>query len=519
MAKKYFDYLSEISGNELFDKLLGYGLFTSRLPKAFSSTSFLDFVKNNPNVLALPGTKDSTCYLAFENIKNNGFPRRFGIPDPFNYGRLCKVLKDHWDTDLLNHFKTYTEHNNHNVSRIFIRKYKGSPYLFQMNYNDWIDDPDPDDILKADARYLVKADISRCFESIYTHSVPWAIMGKAQAKRNKKQHWANNIDLALRLCSSGETHGIIVGPHASNLISEIILVVVDKELLDKGYKFTRHIDDYTAYVKSRDEADAFIMTLGECLSKYSLQLNHKKTLVQELPVMAESQWKCYLDLAFQKDKGRTLNYRSVSRYFDLATDLYRKSDKNAAVFNYAIKILSSFAMTKNGATLFMERALHLTMLFPYLVQITEQYVFQKGLAEYPKEDFINGLYEEGLNKKNYEAATFALYFALLHDVKIESLNGDINFIVSKENQPLYNLFLFLYFTKNKNQPGIDSLKAVAKQLSANQVDFMSNWLFVYECLDEPDIPYKDWQDLKKADVSFIDPEFALKTIPDDDSQS
>lgn len=50
--------------------------------------------------------------------------------------------------------------------------------------------------------------------------------------------------------TNGETHGLLVGPHASNLLSELILTRIDKTLFDEGYRFVRHIDDYLCYVDS-----------------------------------------------------------------------------------------------------------------------------------------------------------------------------------------------------------------------------------------------------------------------------
>ena len=33
---------------------------------------------------------------------------------------------------------------------------------------------------------MVQIDVSKCFDSIYTHSLPWAILGKDQTKFNLK---------------------------------------------------------------------------------------------------------------------------------------------------------------------------------------------------------------------------------------------------------------------------------------------------------------------------------------------
>ena len=45
----YYKQLAEISSYELFDGLLGYGLFNEKIPSFLDSNSFLSFCKNMPN--------------------------------------------------------------------------------------------------------------------------------------------------------------------------------------------------------------------------------------------------------------------------------------------------------------------------------------------------------------------------------------------------------------------------------------------------------------------------------------
>lgn len=40
MSKSYIDCLREISSNELYEGLLGYGLFADKLPPVFTSKKF-----------------------------------------------------------------------------------------------------------------------------------------------------------------------------------------------------------------------------------------------------------------------------------------------------------------------------------------------------------------------------------------------------------------------------------------------------------------------------------------------
>lgn len=151
---------------------------------------------------------------------------------------------------------------NYMVSRIHLRKSKDTKALFSMQYKNWKTDGNPETDLLLGNRYVVKADISTCFPSIYTHSIPWALVGKENSKKNRdKKMWFNQIDKACCCCKNGEMHGLLIGPHASNLISEIILTQVDQRLWDMGWRYIRAIDDFTCYVSSFEAEERFIADL------------------------------------------------------------------------------------------------------------------------------------------------------------------------------------------------------------------------------------------------------------------
>ena len=44
--KTYYQFMSEITSDELYDRLVEYGMFSEKLPPIFSAKSFLDYCKN-----------------------------------------------------------------------------------------------------------------------------------------------------------------------------------------------------------------------------------------------------------------------------------------------------------------------------------------------------------------------------------------------------------------------------------------------------------------------------------------
>lgn len=44
--KTYYDFMSEIKADELYDKLVSYGMFSEKLPTIFTGDLFFKYCKN-----------------------------------------------------------------------------------------------------------------------------------------------------------------------------------------------------------------------------------------------------------------------------------------------------------------------------------------------------------------------------------------------------------------------------------------------------------------------------------------
>ena len=182
MDRMYADYMDELSSDELYEGLLAYGMFAEKLPPIFTSVPFFEYCKT----VSVPFTAEWNEYITYRVMRNTSTPRIMGIPTPFKYQRICYELADDWDK-IRTHFHTQTDGQRYRLSRIHIRKEQEGKHIFKMNYKNWRVDGNPElELLIHDrgvSRFLVKADISTCFPSIYTHSIPWALVGKEEAKR------------------------------------------------------------------------------------------------------------------------------------------------------------------------------------------------------------------------------------------------------------------------------------------------------------------------------------------------
>lgn len=152
---------------------------------------------------------------------------------------------------------------------------------------------------------LLKLDISRCFDSIYTHSIAWAIMGKDSVKnaiatgkvKALNETFAGSFDSLMQQLNYKETNGIVIGPEFSRIFAELILQSVDREvfllLKNKGvihgadYEIYRYVDDYFIFYNEEQDRDSIYEELQFSLQKYKLYLNLSKEIVYEKPLITE----------------------------------------------------------------------------------------------------------------------------------------------------------------------------------------------------------------------------------------
>lgn len=148
---------------------------------------------------------------------------------------------------------------------------------------------------------MVKLDISKCFDSIYTHSLGWALIGKEVVKENLrngklKGTFADRFDRFMQDLNYSETNGIIIGPEFSRIFAELILQYIDGELavrleskyrlLNKtNYEMFRYVDDYFIFYNDVSEKDNIQQELQVLLREFKLSLNSAKVEIYEKPII------------------------------------------------------------------------------------------------------------------------------------------------------------------------------------------------------------------------------------------
>lgn len=173
---------------------------------------------------------------------------------------------------------------------------------------------------------MMKLDVSKCFDSIYTHSIAWAIYSKDYVKKNipgTQQTFPGQFDELLQLLNYRETNGIIIGPELSRIFAELILQDVDFQLeqsLNEKYKLYhrthyeifRYVDDYFIFYNEEQTKNSILSELQVVLKKFRLYLNSNKQLIFSKPIIT--------DISIAKHKiSSLLNERLSITIFDLST--------------------------------------------------------------------------------------------------------------------------------------------------------------------------------------------------------
>jgi hypothetical protein len=175
-------------------------------------------------------------------------------------------------------------------------------------------------------------DVARCFPSIYTHSIPWAIHGHEASKKDRNWDsdsvYANRLDFVVRQAQDGQTVGIPVGPDTSRVISEIVLSAIDKEFITRSGQtpaYLRHVDDYWVGGHSIDECERHLQNLRAALRHFELDVNEWKTKIVSTKQVFGETWPTEFEREISGSLGPGASLlgldpiSSLSKFVDQAT--------------------------------------------------------------------------------------------------------------------------------------------------------------------------------------------------------
>jgi hypothetical protein len=234
------------------------------------------------------------------------------------------------ENDNLNKYK------NRTIDTIEKEEYIKNPtsYFSYVGYRRKHDYFDSEEFLNYEKKYslLWLLDVTKCFPSIYTHTITWAIKNKDFVKSHLdvKNTFGNNFDSLMQKCNYKETSGILIGPEVSRIFAEIIFQDIDlsvvKNLKDKhdlkykqDYVFKRYVDDYFIFTNNKQSAKMVSDIIADQLLKYKLYINQQKIEKYERP--------------FYTQKSKIIGYTSdeLNNFIERFTKIYKLDDNKRTI--------------------------------------------------------------------------------------------------------------------------------------------------------------------------------------------
>lgn len=442
------------------------------LPPVFSTNTFLPEVAEELQNLKLRSGGYDEC--PYESTRFNNVHRTLSIPHPLPYAHLVSHICVNWDE--LKHIcfnpNSAVSPQKHSDGRIIVMDYD-APHEKVSRYFS----------ASRGKKFVVKTDISSCFPSIYTHAIPWALIGIPEAKANQHGGYANDLDKLQRFCKRNETSGIPIGPGTSNIIAELILEKIDKHLEFLDCKFVRYIDDYTAYCDSYEKAEKFILELGKILKIYKLEINIKKTSIAKLPQPTVDPW--VSDISSRLSQREKLNEYYCIKILDYAVEM-QDQHPDGSVLKYVAKILID-KCTQSAKEAVVNYVLNLSMHYPVLLP-----TLNSILGEIPKNshDAIHQSLVHTLNECTKNRSSDGICWSLYYIIKYYA--GSISDSQARaivETGDCFSITL-LSQINNRKKYAIDFSQEI---LSRSLYEIDSYWLLLYQLYLSGDInnPYQD----------------------------
>ncbi len=502
-----------LDAEEVFTGLVDFGLFAEKVPPCFTSDGL---ASKMPTAMAKLATETDSVklgkliakqirgFIRYQTLRDINIPRHMGIPHPQSHLAQCLAIKRCWER-----IKKHCAKPTQPISRIFVRD-TGGDRVFVMSYKgqERFEVEEQEINFAMGACYVVHADISTCFPSIYTHSIPWALHGRKKAKkaRGDLSLAGNILDKSTQAVRDGQTNGLLIGPNTSNIISELVLTSVDSALLKRGHtRVTRHIDDYRFYARSHEQAENFIRDLGMALREYELSLNEKKTKILALPRPQVENWVRELN-DFQFPSG-SIRFSTVRSFLDLALDLAQRAGTSATL-NYAVKMIPS-RLNDRAKRLFVMESVNLALSYPYLAPLLGKHVFAKHKytgIESVINTFATELLQIGIRRIYPDAVSHALFYAIQHDLTLSLAEALLQRIATIDDC-LCDVLLLEYAKRRKLKKLAQAVIKRANNLKGLEPrDQDPFWLLIYQVWSAADLRRNRQDllaDLKASKFTFI----------------
>jgi hypothetical protein len=318
---------------------IGRGYLPSELPPCFSSMSF---ALASTSLAAPQPTRSWTTPASLNLARPGSLRRRLSVPNPFSQLALAQTCSQGWVE-----IEAHAARSMISTSRPVIDRSGTRAVTMRTGFGERTSQ-------RAQrmnrARYVLVSDVSEFYGSIYTHSLEWALDGKAAAKARiasgGPSTLGSRLDKGVGGGQEGQTKGIPISPDTSLILAETILCAIDVELQrvypESVRRCLRFMDDFEYYASTQSEAEDVLMRWQSLLADYELTVNPAKTFITEGPRNVEPRWRTVLSQFSLRDETDRRMANDIQSFFSLAFDLARENPQEP-VMGYAVSTAAAKA--------------------------------------------------------------------------------------------------------------------------------------------------------------------------------
>lgn len=386
-------------------KLLSKGYFPKELPPPFTSDIFgeksryinkkwSDVLNTQQRRRPGEGANDakrrfrkdyvekygSTKLIEYSIAKGIYSRRKLEIPNPKQYLDLCNPIVENWKI-----LKNFFEISTYSQSKPVLFEAKRALKTKSKSLNNFKFEV----ISKSFGRKVeLRLDILNFYPTIYTHSIPWSLLGKDEAKKyfklkNTRKAYFNSIlptdnkarlynlgdsiDTLVRNCNERQSIGVPIGPDVSFLLAELIGCRIDfeiqKSLADISHECVRYYDDYYFYLDSIGDADNVLKKVQKILYEFRLETNEFKVHINELPFKYVDDW----SITLSSFKFNSANNYELRNYFAQLISLVDENKKQSSwIIDYGLQRFEygNVKIKRNHFDIFLTFLLQLLLFDP-----------------------------------------------------------------------------------------------------------------------------------------------------------
>lgn len=498
------------------ENLLRNEVFPAELPPCFGTSTLADHA-NDAIVAANAFTQRYSIPLKFSGYKTESSRRKFAIPNPYHYCRAVDIIVSN-EVQIASILKK----SSFSLTAPIDKKAK-SHQAYAKKSASIADTKEEIEKQYQNNRYEIRLDISSFFDSIYTHSIPWAIhtIPVAKKKRNEKTLLGNQLDKCMQAMNYNQTNGILVGNAVSRIISEIILCTLD-EAIEKEFSelsCRRFVDDYYIYTRDSGQIQEIISFIRTNLAQYELSFNETKLQINESPFLYGKPW-----------------VEQIKQYMHLQPDVFLSriimeynSNKDIAIIKYGLKVIAQCRYNAKNWPAMQSRLINLWVRFPSLSDHVIPILWHNKdkVSKSILKKALYSIINESLLLNREQELIWATWYAKVFDIPLAQ-TYIISILKSSNDSAIIILLDYIY------KKGLQSKSAIKQQISllhdslvqedidddgkSNQLMWTSHWLLAYEAdrnkwlnVNGKVFNYAQknqfFKELLAKDVAFYDPSF------------